>query len=91
MRHKLKLTLVVGVIVLYSAALTYAQSSNTYSLPWQVLGAGGGHASSATYTLDATIGQPLVGSSTGSASEMWAGFWVGVEGALREYLPLVLR
>jgi len=58
-------------------------------LSWNVLGAGGGHATSASYSLDATLGQPFVGPSSSTAARLSAGFWQDV--GYRVYLPVVLK
>lgn len=48
---------------------TQAQSSSaSYQIPRQSIDGGGGRASSASYTLDGTIGQPDVGATMSSAS-----------------------
>ena len=59
-------------------------------LAWTVVGAGGGHAASASYSLDATLGQPFVGPSSGPAVTLAAGFWQDLAG-YRVYLPLVIK
>ena len=41
-----------------------------------VVGTGGSLASSATTTIQATLGQPIIGLSTPSRSLLWQGFWV---------------
>ncbi len=56
---------------------------------WTVLSAGGGHAASATYRLDATLGQPFTGPSSGAVARLSAGFWQDV--GYRVFLPLVLK
>ncbi len=69
--------------------LTGLQNLSGLDLSWTVLGAGGGHAASATYGLDATLGQPFVGPSSGAVARLAAGFWQDM--GYRVYLPLVLR
>ena len=59
-------------------------------LSWTVFSAGGGHAASATYSLDATLGQPFVGPSSGPAVTLAAGFWQDQAG-YRVYLPIVIK
>ena len=70
--------------------LTGLQNLSGLDLSWTVLGAGGGHAASASYSLEATLGQPLVGPSSGSAVTIAAGFWQDQAG-YRVYLPIVLK
>ena len=57
-----------------------------------VIGGGGGHVEQGVYTLDYTIGQPVVGTDSAGDYTLSAGFWGGGEaGAYKIYLPLVLR
>ena len=49
-------TLIVVTMVL-CASVAFAQ---TYQIDWYVIGSGGGHAESATYKVDGTIGQSIV-------------------------------
>jgi hypothetical protein len=48
-----------------------------YSIDRHVIASGGGHSESATYMVDATIGQPVVGSSSSDNYSMEGGFWGG--------------
>jgi len=59
-------------------------------LAWTVVGAGGGHAASASYSLDATFGQPFTGARSGPAVALAAGFWQDLAG-YRVYLPVVIK
>ena len=59
-------------------------------LSWNVLGAGGGRAASASYSLDAMLGQPFVGPSSGTVARLSAGFWQESAG-YRVYLPVVIK
>jgi len=59
-------------------------------LSWIVLGAGGGRAASASYGLDATLGQPFVGARSGPSVTIAAGFWQDQIG-YRVYLPVVIK
>lgn len=91
MRQKLKLSLIAGGLLVFSVVSAQAQSSAGYVLAWHTLATGGGRAASATYTLDATVGQPVTGPSAGADREVWAGFWVEFETVVRQYLPLLRR
>jgi hypothetical protein len=85
-------------VLLGGGALAYAGAGTTpdngFTLERAVVGAGGLHATGAGFELDATAGQPAVGSATGADFGIIAGFW-GVPGAPPParylYLPLVLR
>jgi len=54
-----------------------------------VIGGGGGHAEAGILTLDATIGQALVGIESAAPFDLCSGFWCG-EGTMSVYLPLIL-
>jgi hypothetical protein len=60
-------------------------------LSWAVLGAGGGRSASASYSMEATVGQPFVGLSTGASAHLSAGFWQTESAGYRVFLPIVLR
>lgn len=70
-----------------------AQTSASYNLEWHVIAGGGEPASSASYRVNATVGQgaaspPLAASTTYRLS---AGYWFPGIVPLRLYLPLVMR
>ena len=84
-------TLVVGTIILQSAAPAVAQTSTNYNLEWHVIGGGGGPVSSASYAVDSTVGQGAASPpySVGSNYAVSGGYWfIPVH---RIYLPLVMR
>ena len=62
------------LILLLFAISGYAQD---YSIQRYVFGSGGGEMTSAAYSLNGTIGQPLVGISSSSSFFLESGFWVG--------------
>jgi hypothetical protein len=81
-------------ILLISAALllltSVALANGTPSVDWWVIGGGGGHAETAPYALDGTVGQPLVGVVSNTPYQLCFGFWGG--GAeYKIYLPVILR
>ncbi|MCP4361868.1 MAG: tandem-95 repeat protein [Chloroflexi bacterium] len=61
------LTLIVAQVV----------SSNplAHTIDWDVTAAGGGHFNQGIYSLDNTIGQPVVGVSSSGSSELSEGYW----------------
>jgi hypothetical protein len=65
-------TVLLGALALASALLGWstatAQSSASYQFPRQSIDAGAGRSSSASYTMNATFGQPDVGAPLTSAS-----------------------
>ena len=60
----------------------------TVDLVASVFGAGGGHASSHAYSLDATIGQPIIGASSSRTVDLSAGFW---QAGFSVYMPVLYR
>jgi len=68
---------------------------NATSLDRYVLGGGGGHAVGGIYTLEGTIGQPVVGGISSAPYELGAGFWGGLGTAggavYGVYLPVMVR
>ena len=63
-------SLVLGGVVL-------AVGLGGYALPWQSINSAGGRASSASYALDASLGQTAAGHSGNAAYRLQAGFWPG--------------
>jgi hypothetical protein len=65
-------TLCVGAVLLGPLAATSAD----FVLNWWTISAGGGTSSSATFTLSATLGQPVAGvPMTGGGFTVTGGFW----------------
>jgi hypothetical protein len=61
--------LAAGALALTGAsAFAQGMSSANYSIPVSVINAGGGVASSANYTLTASIGEPIIGPTGGVAA-----------------------
>lgn len=84
--------LIVSMALLCSlVAVGVAWADGTPTISWWVVGGGGGHAEAAPYSLDDTIGQPVVGWVSQSSYDLCAGFWCLVAAEYRVYLPLVLR
>jgi len=67
-------------------------ANNTPGIDWWVFGGGGGQANGGEVTLDATLGQPIIGTSSGDSISLEAGFWLGAgEVTYDIYLPQVSR
>jgi hypothetical protein len=82
----------LAALLLVITASTLVGASRDAPLPdlsWTVLGAGGGHAASTSYSMDATLGQPFTGPSSGAIARLAAGFWQDM--GYRVYLPIVLK
>ncbi len=82
--------LLSGLLLVQIAA---AMSSTHYRLDWftPLTTGGGGTASSAHYAVNLTIGQTVIGSSTGTNYKTGLGYWYGAGGASRIFLPIVLK
>ncbi len=48
-----------------------------YSIDWYSINSGGGAASSASYSINATVGQPVAGFVSSTSHLHWIGFWAG--------------
>lgn len=70
-----------------------AMSSPGFQLSWFVplTSGGGGHASSAAYSADVTLGQTAVQGAASSSYEIDMGYWLGAEGSYQLYLPLIVK
>ena len=80
------------LIVLLSVFVPVANvSAQVLHIERSVIGGGGGHAENGVYTLDGTIGQPLVGRASTAPYELCSGFWCGASAGIWIYLPLILR
>ena len=84
--------LVLLLLLLASGAL--AASSANYSMDWQLLSAGGAPAASSSghVSLNGSLGQTSIVSSSGSHASLWAGFWYRLKKAWADvFLPTILR
>ena len=82
-----KAGLIVVALLLLSGTVLAADG---IEITRSVIGGGGGHSVSGRYTLDATIGQTVVGTFDAASYELCAGFWCGL-GEYRVYLPVIRR
>ncbi len=90
------LVLLVTFALIGAVPQIQALTASGASLPWSVLGAGGGNATSSSYSLYATLGQPLSGASSSSSVRLSTGFWQAGAGqpetpTYRVYLPSAIR
>ncbi len=92
MKRKIALAVVVGLLVVGTAAL--AQAGGSFDLAWHKVSGGGGKSSGGTYELSGTAGQADAGALGGGGFSVAGGFWGGTTAAAvqyRFYLPLVLK
>jgi len=67
-------------------------ANGTPGIDWWVFGSGGGGASGGEVTLDATLGQPVTGTSSSWSTSLEEGFWPGAgEVTYDVYLPQVSK
>jgi hypothetical protein len=76
----------VKLILIFIALSSSAAFAQNYRVDWYVIGSGGGHSQSASYSVDGTIGQPLLGRSISASYIVDAGFWMGAVGPRCEYI-----
>ena len=89
-RSWIVLSLVLTVILLFTLS-AQAMTSTNYKLDWYVpLSGGGGHASSASYAIDYTVGQTASGNASSTSYSTGLGFWAAVWQRWI-YLPLIFR
>jgi hypothetical protein len=79
------------VLALLIAPIVAAQGGGGYDLTWKTIDGGGGESEGGGYSLSGTIGQPDAGVLTGGGYTLNGGFWGGVGGSYRIYLPLVVK
>ena len=91
---KRKITVLAAVLLLVLSVVVglagVALANGLPSVDWQVTGSGGGHLEQGIYTLDNTIGQPVVGTDSNGNYDLCAGFWCRPE-EYEIHLPVVLR
>ena len=72
-----KINFCLFIMAVFAASVA-AQSGGQFQIEKSVIAGGGGQTAGATYTLDATVGQPVAGTtSTGGTFELGGGFWGG--------------
>jgi hypothetical protein len=78
--------------VLALAGNALAMSSDHYGLDWftPLTGSGGGPSGSAHYAANVTLGQTAIGPAQSAHYATGLGYWYGVGGGARVYLPLVV-
>ena len=89
-----KRTMWISVSVLTASLLVAGVALAAVTDPtidWWVIGAGGGSGSASGISLGGTAGQWVVGSDSVDTTHLDAGFWAGVVGGHRVFMPLVLR
>ncbi len=88
MRNKIAFGLALALVILWGATVMAAGGIDT---DWNVLASGGGRVTMATYTLDNTVGQAVVGIGSSGTTQICTGFWCHNQARQAVYLPLLLR
>ena len=83
------LLLLLGSLLLSAALLTAAPTALT--IPWQVVGSGGGDSSDGAFAVSGTIGQGITAVSNDSTLNLSSGYWNGTSGNHSVYLPVVIK
>ncbi|MFC2043319.1 hypothetical protein ACFLUA_04135 [Chloroflexota bacterium] len=89
MKRKYWIAVALGLsLVLMSTIIVLA--INETVLDWWVLAGGGAPSSGDSITMNSTLGQPVIGISSGENVSLRAGYWVdGAEYLV--YMPVVMR
>ena len=92
MRKNHLAVLLLLLLLLGVGTAVVAQSSANFDLSWNVIGSGGGEASSARYEVSGTVGQSGVGQTavTSANFALNSGYWTA-GAATQIYLPLVIK
>ena len=86
---KTKILILALVLVLLVTGVALANGS--LDLPRWVVSGGGSDSSGGDVTLQATLGQPVVGAVSGGNVTLGQGFWHGGSDGYKIYIPLVQR
>jgi hypothetical protein len=73
---------------------TIFNPQSTFTLPWSLISSGGVGGSAGGYTVNSTLGQPVVGLVEEGDYSLCPGFWTRLGEAIDEFinfLPLILR
>lgn len=88
---KRRTVIVMVIVMLLLTSGVQAQGSLNYRLDWLVpLSGGGGESISPHYTVNLTIGQVAIGSSSSPGYQACLGFWCGIDDHYL-YLPRLVR
>lgn len=82
------------ITVLLFAGLALAMESANFAINWDVIGGGeGGAMTSASYSIDGTVGQSVTGFSNSNTYQTGAGYWFGAAppSSSLVYLPMIVR
>jgi hypothetical protein len=81
----------LSVLCLLLVGATWVRAAQGYTVTRRVIGGGGARLEQGIYTLDNTLGQPIVGRYSKGSTSLCAGFWCREIRYDFLYIPLVLR
>ena len=84
--------LLLLMLLLGVGTAVVAQSSANFDLSWNVIGNGGGEASSARYAVSGTVGQGTVGQTVVNSANfpLNSGYWTA-DSTMQIYLPTIIN
>ena len=92
MKHTTKPWIVLFVLILLiTLAVTPVMAAGIMEIDRYIIGSGGGTATGGDYTLNGTIGQPVIGNASHANLDLCSGFWCKIVDYYKTILPLILR
>ena len=79
------------LIVLITLVVTPVMAAGIMEIDRYIIGSGGGTATGGDYTLNGTIGQPVIGNASHANLDLCSGFWCKIVDYYKTILPLILR
>jgi len=88
---KIYALIALSVLCLSLVGAAWAHTAQGHSVVWQVIGSGGEHLEQGGFSLDNTLGQPIVGDYGNGDVALCVGFSCQLAVEYEVYVPLVLR
>ena len=82
-------SLVVLLLFLASGMAYAAVQASSYSVNWWVFSGGGAPSSAGSFTMNSSLGQSVIGSSSSTNFSIDHGYWL--KGAYKTFLPLIKK
>jgi len=92
-RYVAVLILLFLALALVFATVTVLAQGNSPAINWWVVAGGGEPIQSGNVSINDTLGQPVIGPSSGGNVSLTAGYWYGPlsESSHIYYLPIILK
>ena len=87
--QRILLVFAAALVALSVVTAVYAQGASGWDLSWGARGSGGGHSGSGAYSVEGSIGQSIVGHSSGGGYAIDTGFLGGVLQLFRLVSPFL--